>query len=407
MRVTNKQMLSLITRSVATSSELLLKAQERVASRKLINRPSDDPIGMVRVLDYRRKISSIDQYIRNIASTRVRIESTVIYLEKVHGLLSDAKSIAINQPSQDDALGRETAAREVGKIYDWIRDLANSRLGGKYIFAGHDTDTLPFPKDEVTTGAESTLSGGEYFKISSSTEDYYVWYNIIDGGSVDPVLTGRTGIKVDIETDDLADDVADATQIAIDAIDGLSATWAGAGAGEGVKIKSGGEAIDIKDYNTGFSFNNATYNGDSGKISVILGERVTQVINAHGNEVFTGSDDPTDGVNIFSVLKDLKFALEASVYDPVTVGNQIGELTKGITQIEKVLSKQATTFKRLEQTEGHWEKLKQNFEKALSDTEDADMAQVVVELMAQQTAYEMALASAAGVLQRNLLDFLR
>lgn len=406
MRVTNKQMLSLITRSVATSSELLLKAQERVASRKLINRPSDDPIGMVRVLDYRRKLSSIDQYIRNIASTRVRIESTVIYLEKVHGLLSDAKSIAINQPSQDDALGRETAAREVGKIYDWIRDLANSRLGGKYIFAGHDTDTIPFPRDEVTTGAESTLDGGEYFNISSSSTDYYVWYEIDGDDSKDPEVTGRTEIKVPIVTLDNADDVAAKTKTAIDGM--LDLDLSVSVADSAVTITNADEeGIHVTDYDTGFSFNNATYNGDSGKISVILGEGVTQVINAHGNEVFTGSDDPTDGVNIFSVLKDLKFALEASVYDPVTVGNQIGELTKGITQIEKVLSKQATTFKRLEQTEGHWEKLKQNFEKALSDTEDADMAQVVVELMAQQTAYEMALASAAGVLQRNLLDFLR
>ena len=71
-----------------------------------------------------------------------------------------------------------------------------------------------------------------------------------------------------------------------------------------------------------------------------------------------------------------------------------------------MLSKQTTTFKRLEQTEGHWGNLKQNFEKVLSATEDADIAQVVVELMAQQTAYEMALASAGNVLQKNLLDFL-
>lgn len=402
MRVTNKQMLSLITRSVATSSELLLKAQERVASRKLINRPSDDPIGMGRVLDFRRKLSSIDQYIRNIASTRVRIESTVIYLEKVHGLLSDAKSIAINQPSQDDALGRETAAREVGKIYDWIRDLANSRLGGKYIFAGHDTDTIPFPRDEVTTADASTLSEGEYFKISSSTTDYYVWYDT--GSSTNPEVAGRTEIKVDILSEDTAAEVATKTAAAINDKPDFTAPVP---SGSAVTITSDGEGVDATDGNTEFGFHNATYNGDSGKISVILGEGVTQVINAHGNEVFTGSDDPTDGVNIFSVLKELKDALETEPYDPDAIGNQIGELTKGITQIEKVLSKQATTFKRLEQSEGHWEKLKQNFEKALSDTEDADMAQAVVELMAQQTAYEMALASAAGVLQRNLLDFLR
>ena len=72
-----------------------------------------------------------------------------------------------------------------------------------------------------------------------------------------------------------------------------------------------------------------------------------------------------------------------------------------------MVSRQSTTFKRLDQTEVQWINLKHVFESTLSKTEDADMAQVVVEFKAQQNAYEMALASAANVLQKNLLDFLR
>ena len=403
MRVTNKQMLSLVTQRVATASEQLLKAQERVASMKLINRPSDDPIGINKVLEYRKKIASIDQYARNITSAKTPVEMGVINLEEVHGLLGDAKALAMSQAASDDALGRIAAAREVANIYDHIRDIANTRLGGKYIFAGHNTDTLPFPKDEVTTttAAASTLDSGDYFTLYSPTMDYHVWYNK-DGGGGEPDL-GSTGIEVIISDSDTAVEVADATETAINnAILGLSASVTDSAV---TITNTDGEEIDVTDYNTAFSFNNGIYNGDSGEVSVILGEGVTQVINAHGNEVFTGSG-VTDGVNIFSVLKDLKFALEASVYDSGTVGDQVGELTKGITQIEKVLSKQTTAFKRLEQTEGHWGNLKQNFEKVLSGTEDADMAQVVVELMAQQTAYEMALASAGKVLEKNLLDFL-
>jgi len=370
---------------------------------KLINRPSDDPIGINKVLEYRKKIASIDQYARNITSAKTPVEMGVINLEEVHGLLGDAKALAMSQAASDDALGRIAAAREVANIYDHIRDIANTRLGGKYIFAGHNTDTLPFPKDEVTTAAESTLSGGEYFKVSSSTTDYYVWYDI-DDGSTDPGITGRTGIEVEIVNGDTADQVAAKTKTAIDNIGDVDLSVSVTDSAVTI-TNADGEGLNVTDYNTAFSFNNGTYNGDSGEVSAILGEGVTQVINAHGNEVFTGSG-VTDGVNIFSVLKDLKDALEAPVYDSVMVGNQIDELTKGITQIEKVLSKQTTAFKRLEQTEGHWGNLKRSFEKVLSGTEDADMAQVVVELMAQQTAYEMALASAGNVLEKNLLDFL-
>jgi len=401
MRVTNKQMLSLVTQRVATSSEQLLKAQERVASRKLINRPSDDPIGMSRVLDYRRKISSIDQYIRNIASSRVRIESTVIDLEKVHALLTDAKSIAINQSSQDDALGRETAAREVGKIYDWIRDLANTRLGGKYIFAGHDTDTQPFTEcAAITCGEPGDLIDGDYFTLDPG---YYVWYDT-DGdtlGAPDPAPDG-IGIRVDLDGLVLADDVADATMTAINGEIGAGYATRTL---DKVEMGTSGSYPDIVDVNTGFTTHDTKYVGDSGEINIIVGEGTQVRINATGNEVFTGVG-VTNGTNIFDDLKALKDGLETEPYDPVAIGDQIDKLAKGITQVEKVLSKQTTTFKRLEQTEGHWEKLKQNVQMILSDTEDVDVPQAVVELMAQQTAYEMALASAAGVLQRKLLDFL-
>ncbi|MFP4086544.1 MAG: hypothetical protein ACLFUL_07095 [Desulfobacteraceae bacterium] len=297
MRVTSKQMLNIVTRSVAARSGQLMKAQERVASMKMVNRPSDDPAGMNRVLDYRKRIVSIDQYLRNIMPAKTRVETTVNQLEEVHGLLREAKQIAESQAVSDSVSGQEMAAAQIGDIYDQIRAIANTRLGGSYIFSGHVTDTLPFSED-------------------------------------------------------------------------------------------------------------GAYHGDDGEIKAIVGEGVLLKINAHGDETFTG-DGVTDGVDIFEVLKDLKDALEADPYDAGHTLNQIDPLNQGIAQIQNTLSRQSTTFDRLEQTEDKWRNLKHVFESTVSETEDADMAQVVVELKAQQNAYEMTLATAAGVLQQNLLDFLR
>ncbi|MFO7985610.1 MAG: flagellar hook-associated protein FlgL [Desulfatiglandaceae bacterium] len=301
MRVTNKQMLNLVTRNVSVSSNKLLKAQERLSTLKVVNRPSDDPISMRGILDYRKRIASIDQYVRNIASAKTRVEVTESNLEKLHELLNTAKDIAKGSLGEDE-FGRHMAAEQVGNLYDQIRDIGNARLGGSYIFAGHATDTLPFTKDEVT---------GE-----------------------------------------------------------------------------------------------VTYNGDDGEQHTILGEGMTLRINAHGDEVFTG-DGVDDGENIFDALKDLKDELESPVSDTGAIQDLIGRFNKGITQVERVLSQQSAAYKRLDQTEDYWNYLKFKFENVLSNTEGADEAQVTVELKAQETAYEMALASATNVLQRNLLDFLR
>ena len=93
MRVSNSQMVNIVKSDLFRNAEQLLKAEERVATRKLINRPSDDPIGMGKVLDYRKTISSIDQYNNNIVSAKSRTEFTDTLLENLHDLLGQAKQI--------------------------------------------------------------------------------------------------------------------------------------------------------------------------------------------------------------------------------------------------------------------------------------------------------------------------
>ena len=179
MRVSNRQITNIVKGDLFRNAEQLLKAQERVATRKLINKPSDDPIGMGKVLDYRTTLSSIDQYDRNIASAKSRTEFTDTLLENLHDLLNLAKQISAEHSNETGPELRQGAVQQVEGIYDQVLGLANTKYDGNYLFAGHDTDTIPFPRNEVTTGAASTLSGGESFNLSSSTTDYYVWYNII------------------------------------------------------------------------------------------------------------------------------------------------------------------------------------------------------------------------------------
>jgi hypothetical protein len=61
--------------------------------------------------------------------------------------------------------------------------------------------------------------GGDYFAVSSQTEDYYVWYNT--GASSDPAPAGKTELaEVAILVGDSAADVAQKTAAAINALVG-------------------------------------------------------------------------------------------------------------------------------------------------------------------------------------------
>jgi len=79
---------------------------------------------------------------------------------------------------------------------------------------------------QVVTVADSSGSlDGTYFLINSAADatEYYVWYDV-DAGGNDPAVVGKTGIPVSIATDDDADTVAAATQVAVEANADFSAT---------------------------------------------------------------------------------------------------------------------------------------------------------------------------------------
>jgi len=155
MRVTNNLMADTVKGNLFKNTERLLDIQNTIASGKRINKPSDDPIGMGKVLDYRKTISTIDQYSRNIGHAQSWLGLADSALSSVDELLMRAKELAVSQATETSSQEtRAIAAEEVKNIYDQILQLANTKSGNSYIFAGHITDTAPFSRD--ADGVEGT-----------------------------------------------------------------------------------------------------------------------------------------------------------------------------------------------------------------------------------------------------------
>ena len=108
---------------------------EKMATQKNNNRPSDDPIGMSRVLNLRKSKASVEQYRRNIDSGNSWIEVAESKLYSVDELLIRAKEIAIAQSTATaSAETRSISAVEVQQIIDEMLSLANSKYGDRYLF---------------------------------------------------------------------------------------------------------------------------------------------------------------------------------------------------------------------------------------------------------------------------------
>jgi flagellar hook-associated protein 3 FlgL len=140
MRISAKIMADHIKANLARQSTQLMQTQLMLASGKRINRPSDDPIGMGKVLGYRTTQQTIEQYRANILDAKTRVQFTETVLAQVSEFIEDAKKLATNPDISD----KTAFAKEIDNIRQQVLSLANSKYGADYLFAGHRSDTAPF-----------------------------------------------------------------------------------------------------------------------------------------------------------------------------------------------------------------------------------------------------------------------
>jgi flagellar hook-associated protein 3 FlgL len=182
MRVTNNMMTDSLVRYLTAQNEALYERQTIIASQKRINRASDDPLGMGKVLDYRQTLSSIEQYETNIQSGQERLEITEITLDLVDELLQGVRAIAMSEAGGTTE-SRQLTAEEVKNLFDQVLDLANSKLNGNYMFSGYQTQTAPFSRDDT---------------LATTFEQFTVTYNG-DAGQARFIVGHNTEITIDTD----------------------------------------------------------------------------------------------------------------------------------------------------------------------------------------------------------------
>ena len=135
MRVTPKITTSNFIRNIHQQTGDILKAQEQIASQKRINKISDDPIGMGRVLGYRANIAAIEQYEENIDRGINQLEFNEITLDLASDLVLTARRVAEDYSGLGKtAEEKQFAADQIKDLYDQVVSLANSKFNNNYIF---------------------------------------------------------------------------------------------------------------------------------------------------------------------------------------------------------------------------------------------------------------------------------
>jgi len=147
MRISNLGVQDRLLQHVQTATSRLIETQERLASGRRINRPSDDPFATARALQAQSQLDNVGQRIRtaDLAITELSVVETQLnslgqVLTRVQELAVQADSAALN----GDA--RNQIATEVDQLINEVLSIANTSYSGRRIFGGHQ-GVAPFDPD--------------------------------------------------------------------------------------------------------------------------------------------------------------------------------------------------------------------------------------------------------------------
>jgi flagellar hook-associated protein 3 FlgL len=141
--------------------ERLEKARDRLSSGQQLQQPSDAPGEIAALLRARSEVAALTRRQGNIDANLPAMRATEAALGEITSALREARTLTLqarNATASEDQ--RATLAAQVGLIADRIRDLANSRVNDRYLFAGTRTDAEPFAAGPPVsyTGNDAALS---------------------------------------------------------------------------------------------------------------------------------------------------------------------------------------------------------------------------------------------------------
>ncbi len=148
---------------------------------------------------------------------------------------------------------------------------------------------------------------------------------------------------------------------------------------------------------------NDTYSGDAASQLREIGPGVTLAVNVRGDEVLGGASGSSG--NMLAVLRDVSAHLRAG--DTASLGTSDLKAVTG--QIDNLLAVQVRVgagMNRLDTASSRLAEVEESTTSMLTNTEDADMAEVITNYSTQQAVYQSALNAGARIIQTSLLDFL-
>ncbi|MFZ0389608.1 MAG: flagellar hook-associated protein FlgL [Calditrichia bacterium] len=144
MRITQNFSIGHLLQSVNSSRERIDTLSRNLATGKRINRISDDPGDISRLLQFKKSMKWNTRYGENLKNALDFMTMTSQSLDDAAGIMGQLKELAVQ--GADSLSGDEWTAfaEQTDQLLQEMVDLANTRFKDRYIFGGSNTGREPF-----------------------------------------------------------------------------------------------------------------------------------------------------------------------------------------------------------------------------------------------------------------------
>lgn len=420
MRVTNRLMADSITRNIQHNLNRVSRSLEQLATGKGMIRPSDKPENMSRLLSIKSSLSYLEQYDKNLDDGLSYLNLSDSSMQEMGDILQQASQMAV-QGANGTYSGEDMAylGEQADKMIDQVKDLANSSIGDRYIYAGTKNNAPPFVRSGDTIIYRGDLSG--IYREVLSGDDYRIDAPGITTGFRVETVTSASGAAALVVQRQLPANLANTGVITVTRTNtgftvtdptGLDGVTPAPGlvtsfsvAGDVITIDGAGDQLEgLQIDMTG------TAVGDQFK--VIIDNKLG--VFGHGTETSPGifevynpavPKDHTVDEGVFDVLFRLRDNLRAGDY--AATNNSIDEIKR---VLDNLLESRAGIGSRT----SHFEALKDQLldsqtklGEAESELEDADVYNLSIAMSNEQVTLQASLASGANIMKISILDFLK
>ncbi len=150
MRITHRMIANTVNFNLQSSLRRLEVYSNQLSTGKAFHKPSQNPVGVGRVMSYSASIDRNEQYRMNMNQSKGWLENSEDSLQNGLDVMQRIRELAIYGANESlTAEDRRAIAPEVVEFIDHLIGVANTESNGLYIFGGHQTAKEPFVRHNV------------------------------------------------------------------------------------------------------------------------------------------------------------------------------------------------------------------------------------------------------------------